>query len=58
MASQTDPRREPRPDAADRRPEEREQLPTWENTRPRANQEPDRDDLARSRERLEALLGR
>jgi len=36
----------------------REQLPTWRNTRPRGNPEPDRQDLQRSRERFEALLGR
>jgi hypothetical protein len=38
--------------------EPREQLPTWRNTRPRGNPEPDRRDLERSRERFEALLGR
>jgi hypothetical protein len=35
-----------------------EPLPTWRNTRPRGNPEPDRQDLERSRERFEALLGR
>ena len=35
-----------------------EPLPTWQNTRPRENQEPHRDDLARSRERWETVLGR
>jgi hypothetical protein len=38
--------------------EAREPLPTWRNTRPRGNPEPDREDLARSRERFESLLGR
>ena len=36
----------------------REQLPTWRNTRPRGNPEPDRHDVERSRERMEAVLGR
>jgi hypothetical protein len=35
-----------------------EALPTWRNTRPRGNPEPDKRDLQRSRERFEALLGR
>jgi hypothetical protein len=35
-----------------------EPLPTWRNTRPRGNPEPDKRDLERSRERFEALLGR
>jgi hypothetical protein len=39
-------------------PDRNETLPTWRNTRPRGNPEPDRQDLARSRERFEALLGR
>jgi hypothetical protein len=39
-------------------PEAREPVPTWRNTRPRGNPEPDRQDLERSRERFEALLGR
>jgi hypothetical protein len=34
------------------------QLPTWQNTRPRGNAEPHRQDLERSIERFEALLGR
>jgi hypothetical protein len=33
-------------------------LPTWQNTRPRGNQEPDRRDLQRSIEKLEMLVGR
>ncbi|MGH2802793.1 MAG: hypothetical protein ACRDL4_07090 [Thermoleophilaceae bacterium] len=37
---------------------EQDPLPTWQNTRPRGNQEPDRAEVERSRERLEALLGR
>ena len=41
-----------------RRQEAAEQLPTWRNTRPRGNPELDRQDLERSRERFEALLGR
>jgi hypothetical protein len=43
---------------AKRRPETSEPLPTWRNTRPRGNPEPDQQDLERSRERFEALLGR
>jgi hypothetical protein len=35
-----------------------EPLPTWRNTRPRGNPETHRQDLERSRERFEALLGR
>jgi hypothetical protein len=35
-----------------------EPLPVWSNTRPRGNPEPDRRDLERNRERMEALLGR
>jgi hypothetical protein len=63
MQTKTDPRakREPRRDE-ERGPAPRqgplEPLPTWRNTRPRANQEPDEQDLRRSRERFEALLGR
>ena len=38
--------------------EQHEPLPTWRNTRPRGNPEPDRQDVERSRERLEALVGR
>ena len=38
--------------------EQQEPLPTWRNTRPRGNPEPDQRDMERSRERLEALLGR
>jgi hypothetical protein len=49
----------PRPKPKARQPrEQREPLPTWQNTRPRGNPEPDQQDLARSRERWEALLGR
>jgi hypothetical protein len=55
---ETAPAREPRPGAAGTPQERTEQLPTWRNTRPRGNQEPDRQDLKRSEERLEALLGR
>jgi hypothetical protein len=52
----TSPERRSRPAA--RREERNEPLPTWQNTRPRGNPEPDARDLERSRERLEALLGR
>jgi hypothetical protein len=54
MRTKTDPRgkREPR------RQDTPKPLPTWQNTRPRGNQEVDRRDLERSRERFEALLGR
>jgi hypothetical protein len=34
-----------------------EELPTWRKTTPRANPEVHREDLARSTERLEMLLG-
>jgi hypothetical protein len=58
MPTKTDPRAKREP----RRPEPRqgplEPLPTWRNTRPRGNPETDRQDLERSRERFEALLGR
>jgi hypothetical protein len=46
------------PEPTDDREEAREPLPTWRNTRPPENQEPDRNDLERSRERWEAVLGR
>jgi hypothetical protein len=46
------------PDRRDKREDPQEPLPTWRNTRPRGNPEPDRQDLERSRERFEALLGR
>ena len=60
MATKTDRRSKSRAgDQPKRRPREtREPLPTWRNTRPRGNPEPDRQDLERSRERFEALLGR
>jgi hypothetical protein len=56
MATKTDRRPERRAAAKPKRSSE--PLPTWRNTRPRGNPEPDRQDLARSRERFEALLGR
>jgi hypothetical protein len=40
-----------------RRPDEREEQPTWRKTAPRGNQEIHRADLERSTERLEMLLG-
>jgi hypothetical protein len=43
---------------APRRDERRDPLPTWQNTRPRGNPEPDKRDVERSMERLEMLLGR
>jgi hypothetical protein len=55
MQVETAPR--PKPDIRAER-EEYTQLPTWQNTRPRGNQEPDRRDLERSIEKLEMLLGR
>jgi hypothetical protein len=63
MATKTDPRTEQearRRELSGHEPRHGplEPLPTWRNTRPRANQEPDREDLKRSRERFEALLGR
>jgi hypothetical protein len=56
MATKTDRRPKTRAETTPKRPSE--PLPTWRNTRPRGNPEPDRQDLARSRERFEALLGR
>jgi hypothetical protein len=56
MATKAD-RPDRRADEKDK-PEAREPLPTWRNTRPRGNPQPDRQDLERSRERFEALLGR
>ena len=58
MPTKTAPRRERSPRSRDTRRETPEPLPTWRNTRPRGNPEPDRQDLERSRERFEALLGR
>ena len=59
MATKTDHRPGSRVETPPaREPKSSEQLPTWRNTRPRGNPEPDRHDLARSRERFEALLGR
>jgi hypothetical protein len=57
MATKTDRRPDSRPGEKDR-PEAREPLPTWRNTRPRGNPQTDKQDLERSRERFEALLGR
>jgi hypothetical protein len=56
MATKTKDRPESRTEAKPKRPSE--PLPTWRNTRPRGNPEPDKQDLERSRERFEALLGR
>ena len=58
MCTDTGRRREEDTSAETRREERSEQLPTWRNTRPRGNQEPDLQDVERSEERLEALLGR
>jgi hypothetical protein len=60
MATKTDRRPESRAEAPRQREQQEahEPLPTWRNTRPRGNPEPDRQDLERSRERFEALLGR
>jgi hypothetical protein len=57
MATKTDRRPESRSGPQSKQ-DVREPLPTWRNTRPRGNPEPDREDLKRSRERFEALLGR
>ena len=46
----------PRPEAPER--PENVQVPTWERTQPPANPEPDREDMQRSVERMEAVLGR
>jgi hypothetical protein len=49
----------PRPVAGSRPEREPNRLPpTWQNTRPRGNQELDRRDFERSVEKLEMLLGR
>jgi hypothetical protein len=60
MATKTDRRPESRAGTPPQHgpKDAREPLPTWRNTRPRGNPEPDREDLERSRERFEALLGR
>jgi hypothetical protein len=60
MPAKTDSRPGDRADAPrDRRSRDGgEPLPTWRNTRPRGNPQPDKQDLERSRERFEALLGR
>jgi hypothetical protein len=59
MATKTDRRPKSRAgDSPKRRQEPSEPLPTWRNTRPRGNPKPDKQDLERSRERFEALLGR
>jgi hypothetical protein len=57
MATKTE-RRPQRRATAPSKQQAREPLPTWRNTRPRGNPEPDREDLARSRQRFESLLGR
>ena len=49
------PQQDPR---TDREGDDREPLPIWRNTRPRGNPDTDRQDLERSQERLEAVLGR
>jgi hypothetical protein len=58
--TKTDRRPEGRANAPRKRQPKKpaEPLPTWRNTRPRGNPETDRQDLERSRERFEALLGR
>jgi hypothetical protein len=58
MATKTDRRPKSRAASPKRRTKPSEPLPTWRNTRPRGNPEPDKQDLERSRERFEALLGR
>jgi hypothetical protein len=58
MEPKTERRPESRRGSRDTRAEQREPVPTWRNTRPRGNPEPDREDLERSRERFESLLGR
>ncbi len=58
MATKTDRRPESRVEKTPKPRSQSEPLPTWRNTRPRGNPEPDRQDLERSRERFEALLGR
>jgi hypothetical protein len=58
MATKTDRRPESRVEKTPEPRSQAEPLPTWRNTRPRGNPEPDRQDLERSRERFEALLGR
>ena len=52
-----DERTAPDAQARVREHERHEDLPTWRRTRPRANPEVHRQDLERSTERLEMLLG-
>jgi hypothetical protein len=56
--AKTTHRRTGRPDDAARQADARDPLPTWRNTRPRGNPETHTQDLKRSRERFEAVLGR
>jgi hypothetical protein len=58
MPSTTKRRAESPASTPRKRDNRQEPLPTWRNTRPRGNPEPDRQDLERSRERFESLLGR
>ena len=51
-------RRADTPGNRQKRDSRQDPVPTWRNTRPRGNPETDRQDLERSRERFEALLGR
>jgi hypothetical protein len=60
MPTKTQSRPDTRASARRKREPQRdrtEPLPTWRNTRPRGNPEPDKRDLERSRERFESLLG-
>lgn len=52
-----DKRNAPDAPASVREPERHDDLPTWRRTQPRANPEIHREDLERSTERLEMLLG-
>jgi hypothetical protein len=46
-----------RADVQERKVAEPPRQEPWRNTRPRGNQEPSREDLERSLERLESLVG-
>jgi hypothetical protein len=58
MEVKTKERARPREERQERVDAQAERLPTHRNTRPRGNPAPDRQDLERSRERFESLLGR
>jgi hypothetical protein len=58
MEAKTKERARPREERQETVAARTERLPTHKNTRPRGNPAADRQDLERSRERFESLLGR